>query len=181
MISNFVADGKKRVKKYNERYRDFVHARSASRAIFSPEAVDDVKPVGSIHKHQKLVKILNQNEGLSNEKLAATIIRQIYTVTSPGLTFPNPDQHPNQHLDDTPLLFDTLDTIEFAKSPTTPDELPAMTPGHFTTSRSSPRDDVISPDTRLLPPKMDYLKVMQRRRGEALQSMTPPVRNHFHY
>jgi len=163
ILSNFVWRKKKVNQHYNKTFHQFIHTRSSSRAPLRAPCMgvfDDVEQLEQFQQQQKVAEILKQSEGLSKEELAAEIIRQICESSAEATL---PFKHP--------MAFGPSGSPE---TPGESEERPALTPGHFTCSRSIPPK---TPATV----KMTNPRIHELRKGEPFQSRTPSVRNHFHY
>jgi len=176
VISNFVA-GKKKMKKYNKSYHDFIRTRSSSRAplrapcmmqIDVPVTAEDSKQVEKykVNQQEKLLEILKKNENLSKEELAAEILRQLYAARSPLLPAVVSDMEDDHKQSEAAFRHPMAHILSGKKHS---EDILATTPGHFTCSRSVQRDT--TPRAR------------KRNKGSTfdLPSETPSVRSHFHY
>jgi len=172
-LSNFVWRKKKVKQHYDETFHQFIHTRSSSRAPLRAPCMgvfDDIEQLEEFQQQQKVAEILKQSEGLSKEELAAEIIRTLAAPSRDARQIcesragtPLPIKHP--------MAFGPSGSPETSGSEEL--ERPALTPGHFTCSRSMPK----APATV----KMTNPRIHELRKGEPFQSRTPSVRNHFHY
>jgi len=187
MVSNFVA-GKKKMKKYNKSYHDFIRTRSSSRAplrapcmMYADSQGNDSGQAGKNDQQQQLMEILKQNENLSKEELAALILRQLHATREATLPEVFSDMEDDHKQSGAPFKHPMADGPSG-----TPDirgdhsEVLAATPGHFSCSRSVQRH----PTDRLKNPR---IRDMSRLASNKLDlpsetpSKSPSTRNHFHY